>query len=165
MKRVAIVGGGISGLTMAYDLLRSGFDCTLIESLHHLGGVIQSEKLNGCVIEYGPDSYLSQKPWAQELIHELGIQDQLIGSNDHLRRTFVLRGGKMISLPDGVHFMVPTKLRPIFETRLFGWKTKAKIVQEWFRKPSKVRSDRSVAAFIRDHFGQIFEQELGYGGY
>lgn len=171
MKRVAIIGGGISGLTAAYDLMQGGFDCTLIESRPRLGGVVQTGKVRGCVVEDGPDSFLAQKPWAQKLICELGIEDQLIGSNDHLRKTFVLREGKMIPLPDGVHFVAPTKINPILKTRLFGWKTKAKMVREWFRQPVEVNEERSVAAFMRDHFGEDSNRYLAqpmlagvYGG-
>ena len=93
MKRIAIVGGGISGLSAAYYLSKAGHDCTLIESPARLGGVIRSEQVEGCVVEAGPDSFLAQKPWALELIRELGLEDQVIGSQDHLRRTYVLRRG------------------------------------------------------------------------
>ena len=109
MKRIAIVGGGISGLSAAYYLAKAGHDCTLIEAQPSLGGVIQTERVDGCVIEGGPDSFIAQKPWAMELIRELGIEDQVIGSNDHLRKTFVLRGGRLIPLPHGVQFMAPTR--------------------------------------------------------
>ena len=94
MKRIAIVGGGISGLSAAYYLSKAGHDCTLIEASPRLGGVIRTEHVEGCVVEAGPDSFLAQKPWALELIRELGLEDQVIGSQDHLRRTYVLRQGQ-----------------------------------------------------------------------
>ena len=145
MKRIAIIGGGISGLSAAYDLARAEFECTIIDPGPRLGGVIQTERRENCVVEDGPDSFLAQKPWALELIHELGLKDQVIGSNDHLRKTFVLRAGKLVPLPDGIQFMVPTKIAPMLTTPLLGWGTKAKMAMEWFRQPGKAREERSVA--------------------
>ena len=171
MKRVAIIGGGISGLTVGYDLAKAGFDCTLIESRPRLGGVIQTARVESCIVEDGPDSFLAQKPWALELIRELGIEDQIIGSNDHLRKTFVLRAGNLVPLPEGVQFMVPTKIAPMLATPLLGWGTKAKMALEWFRQPGKPREERSVAAFVREHFGEEANRYLAqpmlagvYGG-
>ena len=109
MQHITIIGGGISGLTVAYDLVQFGFDCSLIEQRTHLGGVIKTVQVEDCILEDGPDSFLAQKPWALDLIRELGIEAQVIGSNDHLRRTFILRAGRMIPLPDGMYFMIPTK--------------------------------------------------------
>src|SRR6476469_3356743 len=84
-----IIGGGISGLSTAYYLAKQGHDCTILESRPRLGGVIQTERVEGCTIEAGPDSFLSAKPAAMDLIRELGMSDEVIGSNDHLRVTFV----------------------------------------------------------------------------
>ena len=171
MKRIAIVGGGISGLSAAYYLAQAGHDCTLIEAQPRLGGVIQTEQVDGCVIEAGPDSFIAQKPWAMELIRELGIEDQVIGSNDHLRKTFVLRGGRLIPLPDGVQFMAPTKVMPIVMTPLLGVRSKAKMAMEWFRRPAGVSRDRSVAEFVKEHYGSEVNEYLAqpmlagvYGG-
>ena len=171
MKRIAIIGGGISGLSTAYDLAKAGFDCTLVDPKPRLGGVIQTERVENCIVEAGPDSFLAQKPWALELIKELGLEDQVIGSNDHLRKTFVLRAGKLVPLPDGVQFMVPTKIGPMLTTPLLGWGTKAKMALEWFRRPGPAREERSVAAFVRDHFGDEANRYLAqpmlagvYGG-
>ena len=154
MKRVAVIGGGISGLTAAYDLARGGFDCIVIHAGPRSGGVIQTEKIKGCVVEDGPDSFLAQKPWALELIRELGLGGQVISSNDHRRRTFVLRSGKLIPLPEGVGFIIPTRIGPVLRTPLLSWGAKVKIGLEWFRRPGEPRAERSVADFVRDHFGQ-----------
>ena len=171
MKRITIVGGGISGLSAAYYLTKAGHECTLIEAQPRLGGVIQTEQVDGCVIEGGPDSFIAQKPWAMDLIRELGIEDQIIGSNDHLRQTFVLRGGRLIPLPDGVQFMAPTKVMPILTTPLLGLRSKAKMAVEWFRRPLEVSRDRSVAEFVKEHYGAEVNEYLAqpmlagvYGG-
>ena len=171
MKRIAIVGGGISGLSAAYYLAKAGHDCTLIEAQPRLGGVIQTERVDGCVIEAGPDSFIAQKLWAMELIRELGIEDQVVGSNDHLRKTFVLRAGRLIPLPDGVQFMAPTKVMPIVMTSLLGLRSKVKMAMEWFRRPAEVSGDRSVAEFVKEHYGSEVNEYLAqpmlagvYGG-
>src|SRR5512141_2328338 len=95
MKRVAIIGGGISGLSAAFYLeqhRRQGaeLDYVLFESAPRLGGVLRTERVDGCLVEAGPDSFLSEKPWAAELCRVLGLGDQLIGANDRLRRTLVV---------------------------------------------------------------------------
>ena len=79
MKRVAIVGGGISGLATAYYLGRSGIACTLFEERARLGGLIRTEQVGGCLVEAGPDSWLAEKAWMLELIRELGLGDQVVG--------------------------------------------------------------------------------------
>ncbi|HSW49621.1 MAG TPA: protoporphyrinogen oxidase [Bryobacteraceae bacterium] len=152
---VVIIGGGISGLSAAYYLAKTGIPSTLVERRQRLGGVIHTETVDGCVIEAGPDSFLSAKPAALELIHELGMSGEIIGSNDHLRVTYVRRKGRLTPLPDGLMLMVPTRILPMITTRLVGWPTKIRMGLECLRRPSsKPREDRSVADFIRDHYGQ-----------
>jgi oxygen-dependent protoporphyrinogen oxidase len=150
---VAIIGGGISGLSAAYYLAQAGVPSTLVETRPRLGGVIQSEHVEGCVIEGGPDSFLSTKPAAMELIRELGLADEVIGSNDHLRVTYVWKGGRLVPLPDGLQFMVPTKLLPLLSTRLLSWPTKLRMGMELFHPPGRHPEDRSVSEFITSHYG------------
>jgi oxygen-dependent protoporphyrinogen oxidase len=153
-NRVLIIGGGISGLSAAYYLNKAGFRATIVEKSPTAGGVMRTERIQGCTIETGPDSFLAAKPWAMELIREVGLADQVIDSNDHLRVTYVLRNGKLVPLPDGMMMMVPTKVMPLVSTPLLGWGTKIRMGLETFRKPSGPRPDRSVAEFILDHFGR-----------
>jgi oxygen-dependent protoporphyrinogen oxidase len=152
---VAIIGGGISGLSAAYCLSKAGVASTLIERRPRLGGVIQTGVVDGCVVEGGPDSFLSAKPAALELIHELGMSGDVIGSNDHLRVTYVRKGGRLEPLPDGLMLMVPTRIMPMVSTSLLGWSTKFRMGLECLRRPgARAGGDRSVAEFIRDHYGQ-----------
>src|ERR1022692_3536123 len=135
---VAIIGGGISGLSTAYYLAQAGIPSTLIEARPRLGGVIQSENVEGCVIEGGPDSFLSMKPAAMELIRDLGLAGEVIGSNDHLRVTYVWKGGRLGPLPDGLQLMVPTKLAPLLTTRLLSWPTKLRMGMELFHPAAEL---------------------------
>jgi protoporphyrinogen/coproporphyrinogen III oxidase len=149
-----IIGAGISGLSAAYYLAKGGSRCTLLESRPRMGGVIQTDRIAGCTLEAGPDSFLSAKPAALDLIRDLGLSDQVIGSNDHLRVTFVRRHGRLVPLPDGLVMMVPTKIMPLVTTELVGWWTKLRMGMELLRAP-KVRSeDQSVSDFIVEHYGR-----------
>ena len=154
MPRVAIVGGGIAGLSAAYYLSQSGIPSTLVESRPRLGGVISTEQVEGCVIEAGPDSFLSVKPAAMELIRELGLADDVIGSNDHLRKTYVLKRGQLMALPDGLMMMIPTRIMPMVTTPLLGWGTKIRMGLETLRAPKLRAGDESVADFVREHYSQ-----------
>jgi oxygen-dependent protoporphyrinogen oxidase len=154
MNPVVIVGGGISGLSTAYYLNRAGVPFTLIEKASHLGGVIRTETVNNCLIEGGPDSFLTQKPWALELIRDLGIESHVMGSNDDERETFIWKDGQMVPLPEGLQFLIPTRLGAMLGTPLVGWGTKIKMGLEYFRRPGQAAGERSVGEFVRDHYGQ-----------
>jgi oxygen-dependent protoporphyrinogen oxidase len=154
MTRVVIIGGGISGLATAYYLNKGGASSTIVESRPRLGGVIQTEKIDGCTIEAGPDSFLSVKPAALDLIGELGLRADVIGSNDHLRITYVRKGGKLVPLPDGLMMMVPTKILPLLTTGLLSLGTKIRMGMELLRAPKMKPGDESVADFVREHYGQ-----------
>ncbi|HXI44428.1 MAG TPA: protoporphyrinogen oxidase [Bryobacteraceae bacterium] len=155
MSSVAIVGGGISGLSAAYYLSKAGISSTLIEARPRLGGVIQTERIQDCVVEAGPDSFLSVKPWAMDLLRELGLEGEVIGSNDHQRKTFIRRRGRMVELPDGVQMLVPTKILPMAASPLLSWPSKFRMALEYFRRPSSAPDrDRSVAEFVEEHYGR-----------
>ncbi len=155
MREAIIIGGGISGLTAAYTLAKAGRPVTLIEREAVLGGLLQTRVIEDCVVEGGPDSFLAAKPAAAELINEVGLGADLISSNDHQRITFIRRHGRMVPMPDGLMMMVPTKIWPMVTTPLLGWSTKIKMALEYFRRPpSGGVPERSVADFVRDHYGQ-----------
>jgi oxygen-dependent protoporphyrinogen oxidase len=159
MKRIAIIGGGIAGLSAAFYLekaRRAGADLqwALFEKSDRLGGVIQTERHDGFVIEAGPDSFLSIKPDASRLCQELGIADQLITSNDASRKTYILVKGKLIPIPQGLEFMVPTRIWPMAATPLFSFKTKLRMASELFSSARENAADESVGDFVRRHFGQ-----------
>jgi oxygen-dependent protoporphyrinogen oxidase len=151
---VIIIGGGISGLSTAWHLTRAGIPSTLIEARPRLGGVIETRHVQGCVIEAGPDSFLAAKPAAMDLIRELGLAGEVIGSNDHLRQTYVWKSGRLVALPDGLMLMVPTRVLPMAATPLLGWSTKFRMAREWFHRTRGRIPDESVASFIETHYGR-----------
>ena len=149
MKRIAIIGGGISGLSAAFRLEKrkkqsEPLEYVLFESAPRFGGVIQTEEVVGCVVE----------AWAADLCRELGLGDQLVGSNDSERKTYILVKDRLLPLPDGLMFMVPTKLLSTFSSPLFSWTTKLRMVREWFYRPAESSSDLSVAEFVEHHYGR-----------
>src|ERR1700704_4854486 len=159
MKRIAIVGGGIAGLTAAFYLekaCQAGADLqwALFEKSNRLGGVIQTERRDGFVIEAGPESFLSVKPDAARLCRDLDICDQLISSNDATRKTYILVKGRLVPIPQGLEFMVPTRVWPMATTPLFSWNTKLRMAAELFSTARKDARDESVGDFVRRHFGQ-----------
>jgi len=176
MTRIAIIGGGISGLSAAFALeeqRRAGVDVDYIlyESSTRLGGVLRTEYIDGCIVEAGPDSFITEKPWATDLCRALGLGDQLIGSNDADRKTYILTKGRLVEMPDGLMFMVPTKILPTGLSPLFSWKTKLRMTQELFHPPRAADHDESVAAFVDRHYGSEMVDRLAdpllsgvYGG-
>ncbi len=157
--RIAIIGGGIAGLAAAYELekARAGgasVDYMLFEERERLGGSLGSEIVNGAVLERGPDSFLTEKQAAADLCRELGLGDELLPSNDAERKTYIVVRNRLVALPDGLMFLVPTKLVPTALTRLFGVGTKIRMGLELLHPPRPSGGDESVAALVRRHFGQ-----------
>src|SRR5215475_13129887 len=142
MKRVAIIGGGISGLAAAFALegkRRAGVpvEYVVYESSPRLGGVLVTDRVDGCLVEAGPDSFITEKPWAADLCKKIGLGDQLIGSNDATRKTYIVVNGKLVEMPDGLMFMMPTRLTSTVFSRLFSWRSKLRMAAEWFHPPRK----------------------------
>jgi oxygen-dependent protoporphyrinogen oxidase len=157
--RIAIIGGGIAGLAAAYELEKArtagaAVDYALFEERPRLGGSIDSEMVGGAVLERGPDSFLTEKPAAAELCRELGLGGELIPSNDAARKTYIVTRNRLVALPDGLMFLVPTKLVPTAMTRLFSVRTKLRMALELLHPPRPSEVDESVAALVKRHFGQ-----------
>src|SRR5579863_9112891 len=176
MKRIAIIGGGISGLSAAFALEKrrqagASLEYALFESSPRLGGGLIIESVDGCLVEAGPDSFLTEKPWASDLSREVGLGDQLIGSNDADRQTYILVKGRLVVMPDGLMFMVPTKITPTVLSSLFSAKAKIRMAREWFHPPRKAEADETVASFVERHYGPEMVDRLAdpllsgvYGG-
>ena len=162
MTRIAIIGGGIAGLSAAYALdekRRSGvpLDYLLFESAPRLGGVLVTDHVEGCLVEAGPDSFITEKPWAADLCRKIGLGSDLIGSNDADRKTYIVlrKNGrdKLVVMPDGLMFMVPTRILPTVFSPLFSLRTKMRMAAEWFQPPHKASEDETVAQMVERHYG------------
>jgi oxygen-dependent protoporphyrinogen oxidase len=157
---VVIVGGGIAGLATAYFLqegaraARMPLACTLVEARPRLGGVILTERVEGFVIEGGPDSLLTQKPWGVELCQALGLGDHLIATNDRQRKVYILWKGRLQPLPEGLMLIVPSRLGPLLSSRLLSWRGKMRMGLEYVLPPRPPPGDESLAAFVRRRLGR-----------
>ncbi len=166
-RRIAVLGGGISGLAAAYGLARAreggaGIEEFLIEANDRLGGVLRTERVEGFVVEAGPDSFLTEKPEAAALCRELGLGDSLLGSNDRARRTYILHRGRLVPLPEGLLLFIPTRLGSILTTPLLSFSDKLKVAAERFRgrPPAGQASDESAASFVGRHFGKGMVEKI-----
>src|SRR5262249_49193938 len=117
------------------------------------------------------DSFLTEKPWAANLCRQVGLTDQLIGSQDTERKTYILLNGRLVTIPDGLVFMVPTKILPIALTPLFSFSTKLRMAHEWFHRREAGHEDETVASLVERHYGAEMVERLAdpllsgiYGG-
>lgn len=164
MKRVAIIGGGLSGTAAAWQLARDErCEFILYEASTRLGGIVETAHVETgegeYVVECGPDAWVTEKPWARELAAELGLESEIISSNDAIRRTYLLQGKHLVPIPDGMRMMVPTRWAPMLESPLFSWQARLAYLREprnadALRQSSlKDEEDESVAQFVRRHYG------------
>ncbi len=163
--RTAIIGGGIAGLAAAWELEKAraageDVEYVLFEARERLGGVLASEVVNGAVLEGGPDSFLTEKPAAAELCRELGLGESLTPSNDAARKTWIVVRNRLIALPDGLMFLIPTKLVPTALTQLFSMGTKIRMGLELLLPPRPAEKDESVAALVERHYGREAVERL-----
>jgi oxygen-dependent protoporphyrinogen oxidase len=158
---VAIVGGGIAGLSAAHALGKLGISYRLLEGSPRLGGVIRTEREGGFVMEAGPDAILAQKPDAVALARELGLGDRLVPTNPAQKTVFVLHRGRLRRLPDGMTLGVPTRFLPMVTTRLFSWPAKLRMATEVRLRPRPDAGDESIASFLGRHFGREAVERIG----
>ncbi|MGH7885610.1 MAG: protoporphyrinogen oxidase, partial [Thermodesulfobacteriota bacterium] len=157
--KTAIIGGGISGLSAAYYLRKLSFEnnfpleLTLFESSDSIGGVFDTINHEDLIIEQGPDSFITTKPWALELVRELGLENSLINTSEQNRRTFVYINGVLKALPEGFFMIAPTKILPFLKSDFFSWKGKLRILLELLI-PAKKVEDESLYSFITRRFGK-----------
>jgi protoporphyrinogen/coproporphyrinogen III oxidase len=157
--RIAVIGGGISGLAAAHRLLELAdasarpIDVTLFEAAGRVGGVFGTRTIGGYTIETGADSFITNKPWGIELCRRLGLGDQLIGTEDEHRRSLILHEGRPIPTPEGFELLVPRRLRALLASPFLSLEGKLRVAAEAFVPPRTDAADESLAAFVRRRFG------------
>jgi len=152
MVDVLIVGGGIAGLTTAYELTKRGVAFSLLEASPRLGGVILSEQVEGLTIDAGPDALLIQKPDGIALCRELGLGDRLVATKPP-RLAYIQRGGRLHPLPAASVLGIPTRIGPFLRTGLFTWAGKLRMGAELFVPARRDDGDESIGAFMTRRFG------------
>jgi oxygen-dependent protoporphyrinogen oxidase len=157
--QIAVVGGGISGLAAAHRLVEQGApnrwacEVRLVEAGDRLGGLIHTRRHEGFIEEFGPDAFVTTKPWALDLIRRLGLSERLIGTNPANRRTFVARGWRLHPLPDGFFLFAPRQIGPFLRSGLLTWRGKARTALEVALPRGRPGEDESLASFVRRRFG------------
>ncbi len=166
-RTVVIVGGGISGLATAFAIQEQAaaaglsIRCTVLESGSSWGGKIVTHRVGDLVAEAGPDSFLSQKPAGLELCAKLGLTNQLINTNETGKKAFVLHGGRLHELPEGLVSFVPKQLGPFLRSGLLSWIGLARMGLDVVVPRGSSQGDESLASFFRRRFGsQAFDRVL-----
>ncbi len=159
-RRIVVVGGGIAGLAAAHRLVERAratettVDVRLLEAGDRLGGTIVTERRDGFVMEGGPDSILTEKPWAVDLCQRLGFADRLVGTRDGERRTYVVHRGRLLPLPEGFLLMAPTDLVALARSPLFTWRGKLRMALDLVLPRGPADADESLAHFVRRRLGR-----------
>ena len=128
--------------------------CTLLESSEKFGGKISTMRFDGFIVERGPDSFISQKPQAIELCKKLGLEDRLTGTSPDHPNTYVCLKNKLVTMPDGLSLMIPTKFMPFIFSPLFSWLGKIRMGMDLFIPKKKGNDDESLASFVRRRMGK-----------
>jgi len=154
--RIAVIGGGISGLAAAHRFRELAPQCrvTLFEAGPRLGGVLSTVHRDGFQVEQSSDNFITTVPWALELCQRLGLAGQLVQTNTNCRRTFVVRRGRLHKLPDGFLMMAPTQLWPMAVTPILSPLGKLRAALEYFIPPRRDEGDESMAQFVRRRLGR-----------
>ncbi len=160
MSKIIIIGGGIAGLAAAVHL-KSGakahgksVEVLLLEKNNRIGGKILTERVNDLLIEGGPDSFLPEKIWTVNLAKHLGLEKEMLPSNDEHKGTFIFSGGALHPLPEGVMLMVPTMIMPLVRSTLISWPGKLRMGLDLFMPRRKKKGDESLASFVTRRLGR-----------
>ena len=157
-RRIVVVGGGIAGLAAAQRIVeiknerRLELDMTLLEAGPRLGGTIATERVGDFIVEAGPDSFITEKPWALRLCDRLGLTSRLVSTQAAYQKIYIVHRGKLEPLPEGFFLLAPTRLWPFVQTPLFSWGGKLRMACEIFL-PRGEHEDESLGSFVRRRFG------------
>ncbi|HEY2251565.1 MAG TPA: protoporphyrinogen oxidase, partial [Planctomycetaceae bacterium] len=157
--RVAVIGGGLSGLAAAHRLeelcTQNGqpLELVVFEAGQGLGGLVGTRAIGEYRVELGADSFITNKPWAVDLCRRLGIEDRLIPTDARYRRSLVLRNGKPLPVPDGFQLLSPVDVGAVMRSPIFSWPGKLRMAMEYLVPRGGSEADESLAHFVRRRFG------------
>ncbi len=154
--RIAVIGGGISGLSAAHRLVEIQPDAKvqLFEASDRVGGILETIHRDGYLIERSADMFTTKDPWALDLCRRVGLEDQLLNTNEAFRRAFVVHRGQLVPVPEGFTLMSPAKMMPVLKTPLLSWIGKARLGWERFVPRRRDESDESLHAFATRRLGR-----------
>lgn len=160
-SEIVIIGGGITGLACAHRLSnRASASLTVCEASPRLGGVISTSYVDDCLIENGPDMFITNKPYMLDLASELGLADRIIGVNKKLAGALVLSGGRLVKIPAGFVMLAPSKLMPFLESPILSPFGKLRALMELVLPARFTSEEESLADFVRRRFGTEFLAKL-----
>ncbi len=155
-----MIGGGLSGLVAAHriheraEATRRPVEITVLEAKPRVGGVIWTDRVRGFTIEGGPDSFITNKPWGIDLCRKLGLSEQLIETDATHRRSFVVRNGQLMPVPEGFVLMAPQRILPILTTPVLSWRGKLRLLMDLVIPRRDSETEESLAAFVRRRLGR-----------
>jgi len=158
--RIAVIGGGIAGLSAAYRLhelaaaRQRPIEIAVFEAGDRLGGPLETIRRDGFVIDTGADSFLSEKPWALQLVRRLGLTDEVVATQQQFRKTYVVRKGRLTAIPEGFSLLAPALIRPVLTSSLFSMRGKLRIILERLIPRRRQQGDESLARFVRRRLGR-----------
>jgi oxygen-dependent protoporphyrinogen oxidase len=158
-RRVIVIGGGIAGLAAAHRLAelneeRSlGLELLLLEASSRLGGAIASERIGDFLLEAGPDSFITEKPWALRLCERLGLAPRLVSTQAAYQKILIVHNGKLEPLPEGFFLLAPTRFWPFIQTPIFSWRGKLRMASELLLPRGNSTADETLGSFVRRRFG------------
>jgi oxygen-dependent protoporphyrinogen oxidase len=149
----------MAGLAAAHRLVElagaggRAWDVVVLEAAGRLGGTIHTERTRGFLLEGGPDSFISEKPWALALAERIGLGPRLRRTDDRYRRTYVVRGGRLVPLPEGFLLLAPTRLWPALRSPVFSWPGKLRMGLDLVLPRRRSGGDESLGSFVRRRLG------------
>lgn len=150
--RLLVVGGGITGLSAAWEAVGRGADVVVCEAGERWGGKVVTDRVDGTIVDLGPDSVVAYRPAALTLARELGLGDDVIAAAPG-RRVSMHARGKMLPMPDGMGMVLPTKIWPFVTTRILSWPDKLRAGLDLVLPRRLGPEDTSIGSLLRGRLG------------